>query len=866
MIHDYNIPHTAKASALHRALLLVICFILSFTSTSLAQTIGGNVYGAGNQGNVGSSSTVTLKGGTIKGDVYGGARMANVGEYSFVNIDGENATSSLIVKSVYGGNDIAGIIGNSTDAWTLPNDIKTKFSQEIVGNTFIYSSTNTQYPVIIGSLYGGGNGDYTYTTAQDDKFNVAVGSETFEVENKPELNNTHIKLLGGIYGHIYGGGNKATITDNTTIHWENGLTFEENTLNRIPKENARFLGLSKDVDYIENGDNMVFTHHVSRMFGGNNLAEMAIRPTWNLIKGSINNLYSGGNRGAMTSPTGILLPLTSADLTVNNVYGGCRIADVNPGKSPDAETFNGHDFPEGYATRVYISAGSIKNVYGGNDISGKVHYGTNLAIFSDIEGDVYGGGNGSYAYTDKITTSDYYYVPGSSSIESLFDFRPHIEKTLIHVAGNDAAPISLGNVYCGGNSATIYKEGGLGAATFRIGKNITIGNVFLGSNGANMVSEEMLTQYAGDTYNSINLTKQNQFNRYMDGVAVDILPNIEWEEGLDYTTRIGSFFCGGNIGSMKYADVAKTGNNKFFEFPAGITITEKIVAGCNNANIAAVDNLNAAYEGGLTGTYESGTKDKVRIKVLSRLEPTSTKTVSYQDAEGVLQENKSVYQGANVYGGCYKSGVVNGNVVIDVESDIVAPDLEASILKATGDYIDASALAIYGGGFGTDAVIKGNTQINLTNNARVLFVFGGGEMGEVTGNTTVKLDNNLNFTTYQNAYKVYAGGYAGPVDGNTTLNLLGGSVMSAFAGACNANIGGTTEAIIGAGTPGVPYVTHAVYGGNDFGGTIGGGNNAVSKLYKVNVSKDVTKNVRTQTYVQYNNGKIGRAIYGGSYD
>ena len=826
-----------------------------------------NVYGAGNQGNVTLSSTVELKGGTIEGNVYGGARMADVGEYSFVNIDGANATGSLIVKGVYGGNDIAGIIGNKQEEWSLPTSITNLGFN--YGNTFIYASKNTQHPVVIGSLYGGGNGDYTYTPV-DNRFNVAIGDETFIVDNKPELKNTYIKLLGGIFGHIYGGGNKATITENTTIYWENALTFDENnTLNSISKTNADFLGLTKDVDYTENGDNMVFNHHVSRMFGGNNLADMAIRPTWNLIAGSINNLYSGGNKGAMTAPNGILLPLTSDALTVNNVYGGCRMADVIPSSmGTDKETLYGYEFESGYAARVYITGGNINNVYGGNDISGKVHYGTNLEIFSDITGDVYGGGNGSYAYTDKITTSDYYYVPGTSSIESLFNFRPHIEKTLIHVAGNDANnPITLGSVYCGGNSATLYKDGtGEAAAKFRIGKNVTIGNVFLGSNGANMVTPDMLTQYANNDYNTITLTNKTQFDRYMDAVAVNIFPKIEWEADLNHSTKIGSFFCGGNIGSMKYAGVAKTGTNNYFEFPAGITITEKIVAGCNNANIPSVDNLNAAYEGGLIGDADTN-GDKVHIKVLSRLEPSlSDNAVKYQDAEGTINESK-IYQGANVYGGCYQSGMVNGNVVIDIESDIIAPNLNESYLTPTGDYIDASALAIYGGGYGADAVINGNTEINLTNNARVLFVFGGGEMGKVTGNTTVNLAQGLKIkdedNNYQNAYKVYAGGYAGPVGGNTTLNLLGGSVMSAFAGACNANIGGTTEVIIGAGTPGVPYVTHAVYGGNDFGGTIGGAN-AVSKLYDITVP-DGTKNVRTQTYVQYNNGKIGRAIYGGSY-
>ena len=846
MTHDYNINHTAKASALHRVLLLVICFILSFTSTALAQTIGGNVYGAGNQGNVGSSSTVTLKGGTIKGDVYGGAREADVAGRTFVDV---NATSALLVSGVYGGNDVSGTIGKS-GALPFTPSLSTGITTD--WNSFVRVAYN-QYPVIIGSLYGGGNGAYDVYTGD---------------KSKPELGKTYLEIQGGIFGNIYGGGNNATVTENTVIYMNNqlaNLTVSSATL-------GNFLTLFDDADYTTNGDNITFSHHVSRMFGGNNLAAMSIRPTWHLQGGIINNLYSGGNRGAMTSPTGILLPLTSANLTVNNVYGGCRIADVDPGTNAPGEdnTIQNYTFPAGYATRVYITAGNITNVYGGNDISGKVQYGTNLAIFSNITGDVYGGGNGSYAYTDKITASDYYYAPGSNSIESLFNFRPHIEKTLIHVAGNDANnPITIGGVYCGGNSATLYNAEGNAAATFRIGKNVTIGNVFLGSNGANMVTPDMLTQYANNDYNTITLTNKTQFDRYMDAVAVNIFPKIEWEADLNHTTIIGSFFCGGNIGSMKYSGVAKTGNNNFFEFPAGITITEKIVAGCNNANIDAVDNLNAAYEGGLVGATDDAS-DKVRIKVLSRLEPTSTKTVSYQDAEGVLQENKPVYQGANVYGGCYESGMVNGNVVIDIESDIMAPELEASILTATGDYIDASALAIYGGGYGADAIIKGNTEINLTNNARVLFVYGGGEMGEVTGNTTVKLAEGLKIkdgdNNYQNAYKVYAGGYAGPVGGNTTLNLLGGSVMSAFAGACNANIGGTTEVIIGAGIPGVPYVTHAVYGGNDFGGHIGVNNTNSSKLYGVkNVSENVTKNVRTQTYVKYVSGKIGRAIYGGSY-
>ena len=78
-------------------------------------TIGGNVYGGGNQANVDGKATVTVNAGTVVGDVYGGARMANVGERVFVNINGEADKGDILLSNVYGGNDISGTIGTSGD-------------------------------------------------------------------------------------------------------------------------------------------------------------------------------------------------------------------------------------------------------------------------------------------------------------------------------------------------------------------------------------------------------------------------------------------------------------------------------------------------------------------------------------------------------------------------------------------------------------------------------------------------------------------------------------------------------------------------------------------------------------------------------
>lgn len=94
--------------------------------TAQAQiTIGGNVYGGGNAGDMNGKTSVTVRAGDINGSVYGGARQANVGGHTFVNIDGENMSGDILINYVYGGNDIAGTIGTSI----LPTKTVQKINQ-----------------------------------------------------------------------------------------------------------------------------------------------------------------------------------------------------------------------------------------------------------------------------------------------------------------------------------------------------------------------------------------------------------------------------------------------------------------------------------------------------------------------------------------------------------------------------------------------------------------------------------------------------------------------------------------------------------------------------------------------------------------
>ena len=173
--------------------------ILVLLSTVVAQgqiKIGGNVYGGGNKGVVDGNTTVTVYEGEVV-NMFGGARMANVGGRTFVNIDGKHASGNITISSVYGGNDVAGTIGQSGEATTVPTElenVRLEKTDEALTNlgltreeynrktnvidnswkTFVATSRSSKVVgsetvedkwIAIGSLFGGGNGEYIYDEA-----------------------------------------------------------------------------------------------------------------------------------------------------------------------------------------------------------------------------------------------------------------------------------------------------------------------------------------------------------------------------------------------------------------------------------------------------------------------------------------------------------------------------------------------------------------------------------------------------------------------------------------------------------------------------------------------------------------------------
>ena len=665
--------------------ILAVLFTLFALNGQAQITIGGSVYGGGNEGETVGSTTVTVRQGTIK-NVYGGARMANVGGRAFVNIDGEHSgTGQILIGTIYGGNDIAGTVGtgvatNSTETDAVPTELtdvlrngetaESHPEKNAINNSwdaFIRCSkkenANYDNSILIGTVYGGGNGDYIYSTepnaegeytVSDANGNV-LGTSTTSFTT-PELQKTYLEINGGCLAHVYGGGNMATVTDNTVISMNNTSRGLQELL---PKKGATETDadyqarLMSVVTYLSNftgistfqSDLSSIDYTSTRVFGGNNKAEMNIQPHWNLRNGKIRDLYSGGNLGNMTYKYGLLLEIPeSTNIDVTNVFGGCRRADVHP-KDDDGNDVPlnqiqlqdaSYKFPAGLSARLLVRGGNIKNVYGGNDISGDVFGGTAVGIYHDISGDVYGGGNGSYAYTDNANLAndpnygDYYYdvnsILGKSagstftpleSAEALFKHRPNAERVSLRLFGTEENPtIIAGSVYVGGNSATLMNNNTSTEATgeLKIGSYVMADKVFFGNNGENMVSNDVLQLYNGSVtvegtlydFSTMDLTVSNVFAKYMEGCASFIKPSIVFDKKnadgtgdpstyLEYTSQFGSIFCGGNVGSMMWAGTAE------MNFSHEIVVFDKVVGGCNDAFVPP-GTYNAEYRGGVLGS------------------------------------------------------------------------------------------------------------------------------------------------------------------------------------------------------------------------------------------------------------------------
>lgn len=419
----------------------------------------------------------------------------------------------------------------------------------------------------------------------------------------------------------------------------------------------------------------------------------------------------------------------------------------------------------------------------------------------------------------------------AAKMVNINSWRPMTNKVNINIMGNSNEDYVLikGDVYGGGNSATVLKaqkadaqasaqtssQSGsqtvaqtietVGSVDIKIGSNVNIRSVFMGCNGDALftASEDnnfmnKFQKLNGDYYdtskeldfadsidwendpsnkgiNTLYLPTENAqrplvyphlLDLYFQPVEMNIQGKLDWDKNLTNCT-IGSFYCGGNRGNM---NIYPDGEGKVvdYEFPVGLTITSKIVGGCNNANYDYKGEV--THEGGyLLGTAHSG-KPFIKLTIKNKFEPAMV-----EDA----------YQGGCVYGGCYKTGTVRGDVTIDLRSDMLAGK-DLAKLEKSNEYLatnpEYASLNIYGAGYGMESYVYGNTRIVMgdsisckepamdndkfsASGVSANFIYGGGQQGNVIGLTDVDILNGHVFRS------VTGGSYSGYVYGSTQVKV-----------------------------------------------------------------------------------------------
>lgn len=417
----------------------------------------------------------------------------------------------------------------------------------------------------------------------------------------------------------------------------------------------------------------------------------------------------------------------------------------------------------------------------------------------------------------------------AAKMVNINSWRPLTNKVNIYIAGKNAEDTVLikGDVYGGGNSATVLKvkdaktkssDATCGSVNIKIGSYVNIHGLFMGCNGDALftASEDnnfmnKFQKLNGDYYDTskeLNFadsidwvndpsnrgisalylpTKSEErplvyphlIDLYFQPVEMNIQGSLEWENKDNLTQcTIGSFFCGGNRGNMNiYPD--DEGKVVEYIFPKGLTITEKIVGGCNNANYDY--NGLVTHEGGYLLGLAHSSKPFINLTIQNQFAP---------------KEVNGAYQGGCVYGGCFNSGTVRGDVTIHLQSDLLAGK-DKKKLEAANDSLATnpkfSSLNVYGAGYGMESYVYGNTRIIMGENIKCVeptedngkfnvcgvkdsknaeglgvsanFVYGGGQQGNVIGLTDVEILNGHIFRS------VTGGSYSGYVYGSTQVKV-----------------------------------------------------------------------------------------------
>lgn len=726
-----------------------------------------------------------------------------------------------INHNIYAGGNEACEVGNNTNiliAKGLLNDnTEVKPGQDKKKMKFYQTNEWKEIYNKVGSphfsIFGGGFGEKTYV-----KGNTNI---TIDMQGRDANNHQDIELKPGkehehfysefSYMDIVGGGYSGTVEGSTNISGAGGVfcrrVFGGGFYSSVKETNVTI----KAIDCRD-------------IFGGGFMGD--VKEATHVIIGS-DNSTTGSTTGG---PSGTS-KFNNSDIHIHgNVYGG---NDVSGYVNITAEE-NGFRDNGGEGSNIKILGGHIyQNVYGAGN--GNYLYALDKNQNQKVTVNEYYPMNPEDPNSETVplvyTVPMRKFIPSykeasdAAKIVNINSWRPLTNKVNIEIKGNSTSEkVNIaGDVYGGGNSATVLKVKSkdskavekVGNIQINIGSHVNIGRVFMGCNGDELFAKsedndfmnkfqklngnvEDYTQELNlaDTIDWFNPSNKNigtlylptkledrptvyphLIDLYFQPVETDIQGELRWNgtqtgEGLEDCT-IKTFCCGGNRGNMNIYPNAR-GNVINYIFPEELTITDKIVGGCNNANYNYKGLVN--HEGGYLLGRAYSTDPFIQLTIKNKFQP---------------EEKNDAYVGGNVFGGCYKTGTVRGDVTIDLRSDMLAGK-DKRKLENSNDSLatkpEYSSLNIYGAGYGMESYVYGNTHIIMgkdmkcsepkTEGGKFLpcgvngatgvsanFIYGGGQQGNVIGLTDVDILNGHVFRS------VTGGSYSGYVYGSTQVKV-----------------------------------------------------------------------------------------------
>ncbi len=294
----------------------------------------------------------------------------------------------------------------------------------------------------------------------------------------------------------------------------------------------------------------------------------------------------------------------------------------------------------------------------------------------------------------------------------------------------------------------------------------------------------------------------------------------------------------------------------------------KQAASMDNSNVVIADNAKIMKKSGdaAGNVYGGGNigyiAQTANVYILGGTIEGSVFGGAYGNALNIPRSNVTVKDGTvsgSVYGGSYSTGIVQND----------------SIYMSGGTVTN-----VYGGGLGSSTRISGNAEVNIINGTINNNVYGGGELGTVTGNTEVAVSGG----TMKNIFGAGKGGSTtANIGGTTTVNVSGGTIAeSVYGGGENGNVKQPNnpakgeEGIMADPTPVSTVnitggnITHNVFGGGSMGFTNGGtlvnmsGGSVEGSVFGGAFGTQGKVYVAGLRVVNMRGGTVNKHVYGGS--